>query len=73
MRLLKKTLFFVMLKVSSSFASTSASLSTRTTNLESTASVLTTASASFAIVSASYASASGSLSTRVTTLEQASA
>ena len=50
----------------------SGSLSTRVTNLESTSSVLTTASASFAVVSSSYSSASGSLSTRVTTLENAS-
>ncbi len=61
------------LRTSSSYASASGSLSTRVTNLESTASILTTASASFSIVSASYASASGSLSTRVTTLENASA
>jgi hypothetical protein len=50
----------------------SASFSTRTTNLESTSSVLTTASASFAIVSGSYSSMSGSTSTRVTNLENAS-
>ena len=50
----------------------SASFSTRTTNLESTSSVLTTASASFAVVSGSYSSMSGSTSTRVTNLENAS-
>ena len=54
---------------SASFAQDSGSNSIRLTNLESTASILTTASASFAVVSASYASASGSLSTRVTNLE----
>ncbi len=48
--------------VSSSFASTSASLSTRVTNNESTGSTLTSASASFATMS-------GSLSTRVTKIE----
>jgi len=53
----------------SSYNSDSSSVSTRTTNLESTASVLTTASASFAVVSASFASTSGSLSTRVTNIE----
>ena len=47
----------------------SSSIQLRATNLETTASVLTTASASFAIVSSSYASASGSLSIRVTDLE----
>ena len=59
--------------VSSSFYPFSQSVQVRLTDLETTASVLTTASASFAIVSSSYASASGSLSTRVTTLENASA
>jgi hypothetical protein len=39
------------------------------TNNESTGSVLTTASASFAVVSQSYSVASGSFSTRVTTIE----
>jgi len=53
----------------SSYNSDSSSVSTRTTNLESTASVLTTASASFATVSGSYSTASGSLSTRVTNIE----
>ncbi len=53
----------------STFTPFSSSVSTRVTNLESTASVLTTASASFAIVSSSYASASGSLSIRTTNLE----
>ena len=53
----------------SSFNSYSSSMSTRVSNNESTGSVLTTASASFAVVSASYASASGSLSTRVTKIE----
>ncbi len=50
------------LNVSSSFAATSGSLSTRVTNLEATSSVLTTASASFATTS-------GSLSSRVTIIE----
>jgi hypothetical protein len=58
--------FYVL---TSSFNTTSASISTRVTNLESTASTLTTASASFALVSASYSSASGSLSTRMTNEE----
>jgi hypothetical protein len=55
--------------VSASYSAASGSLSVRVTNLESTASTLTTSSASFAVVSASYSSASGSLSTRVTTIE----
>ena len=50
------------LNVSSSFAATSGSLSTRVTNLEATSSVLTAASASFATTS-------GSLSSRVTIIE----
>jgi len=60
----------------SSYNTDSSSVSTRTTNLESTASVLTTASASFSVVSSSfvevsssYSAASGSLSTRVTNIE----
>jgi hypothetical protein len=48
--------------VSSSFAATSGSLSTRVTNLEATSSVLTATSASFATTS-------GSLSSRVTIIE----
>jgi hypothetical protein len=48
--------------VSQSFATTSASLSTRVTNEEATSSVLTSASSSFATMS-------GSLSTRVTIIE----
>ncbi len=47
----------------------SSSIALRATNLESTASVLTTASASFALVSSSYSEASQSLSTRTTNLE----
>ena len=47
----------------------SSSVSIRVTNLESTSSVLTSASASFAIVSGSYSLASGSISTRLTTIE----
>jgi len=58
---------------SASYNTFSSSIAGRATNLEATASTLTTASASFALVSASYSSASGSLSTRVTTLENASA
>ncbi len=54
---------------SSSFAQQSGSNSTRLTNLEITASVLTTASASFAVVSSSFASTSGSDSRRITNLE----
>lgn len=71
---------------SASYTPFSSSVSIRVTNLEGTASVLTTASASFAAVSssysiasasfaslsASYAAASSSLSTRVTSLESAS-
>ncbi len=53
----------------SSYNTDSASVSTRETNLESTASILTTASASFAIVSGSYSTASGSFSTRVSKIE----
>jgi hypothetical protein len=53
----------------SSYNPTSASFSTRVTNNESTASVLTTASASFAVVSQSYSAASGSFSGRITTIE----
>ena len=55
-----------------SYNQDSASFSTRTTNLEATASTLTTASASFALVSASYSAASGSASVRVTNLESTS-
>ena len=55
--------------LTASYNTDSSSLSTRTTNLESTASTLTTASASFALVSASYSTASGSISTRETNLE----
>ena len=55
-----------------SYNQDSASFSTRTTNLEATASTLTTASASFALVSASYSAASGSISVRVTDLESTS-
>ena len=55
--------------VSSSYSAASGSLSIRVTDLESTASTLTTTSASFAVVSASYSSASGSLSIRTTNLE----
>jgi hypothetical protein len=51
------------------FTPFSSSVSLRTTNLESTASVLTSASASFAVVSGSYSLASGSISTRLTTIE----
>ena len=54
---------------SASFAQQSGSNSVRLTNLESTASVLTTASASFAVVSSSFALTSGSDSTRITNLE----
>ena len=54
---------------SSSFAFDSGSNSNRLTRLETTASVLTTASASFAIVSSSFATTSASLSTRTTNLE----
>ena len=58
--------------LTASYNTDSSSLSTRTTNLESTASTLTTASASFALVSASFSSTSGSLSTRTTNLESTS-
>jgi hypothetical protein len=54
---------------SASFAQQSGSNSVRLTNLEVTASVLTTASASFAVVSSSFALTSGSDSTRITNLE----
>ena len=54
---------------SSSFAFDSGSNSNRLTRLETTASVLTTASASFAIVSSSFATTSASLSIRTTNLE----
>ena len=47
----------------------SSSIASRTTKLESTASTLVTASASFAAVSESYSTASGSISTRLTTIE----
>jgi hypothetical protein len=47
----------------STFTPFSSSVSTRVTNLESTASVLTTASASFALVSASYSAFSSSYNT----------
>ena len=53
----------------SSLTTASGSFSTRVTNLETTASILTTASASFAAVSSSYSATSGSLSTRTTNLE----
>ena len=58
--------------LTSSFDAFSGSIVGRTTNLESTASTLTTASASFALVSASFSSTSGSLSTRTTNLESTS-
>jgi len=55
--------------VSSSFYNFSQSAQTRITNLESTSSILTSASASFAIVSSSFSTTSESLSTRTTNLE----